>query len=522
MEYINLRILAMNSTSNRRKRRNKSRQPARLKQLPKQQLVNPYQPVEPLSSDQIETIHQASLRLLRDTGVDFLLPEAVQRLKKAGAMVEDGSERVRFDPAMVEETIGLAPQQITLHARNPHNNIILGGKNVCFDTVSSAPNASDIINGRRSGNIEDFRNFVKLGQHFNIISCIGGYPVEPIEWHSSIRHLQATRDMLHLSDKPLRGYATERNRMLDAMEMIRIARAISHEQMEQEPSIMTTINVNSPLILDTVMLEGIIEMASRNQLIILTPFTLAGAMAPVSLAAAITQQNAEALAGYVFAQIVRPGAPVMYGAFTSNVDMKSGSPAFGTPEYMKTAQIGGQLARRYGLPYRSSNVCSANSVDAQAAYESVFSLWGAMMGGCNLLKHGAGWLEGGLCASFEKFILDIDLLQMVAEYLKPVDLSDDEIALDVIDGVGPGGHFFGTEHTQQRYRDAFYAPLVSDWRNFESWQEAGSPQAYDKAQQVCQQALAEYQQPPLDEAIRDELDEFVERRSREGGAVTNF
>ena len=212
----------------------------------------------------------------------------------------------------------------------------------------------------------------------------------------------------------------------------------------------------------------------------------------------------------------------MYGAFSSNVDMKSGSPAFGTPEYMKTSIIGGQLARRYGLPYRSSNVCAANTVDAQAAYESVFSLWGAITGGCNLLKHGAGWLEGGLCASFEKFVLDVDLLQMVAEYLKPIEINDEEIALDTIDEVGPGGHFFGTQHTQERYKTAFYSPLISDWRNFESWTESGSPTAFEKANKVYQQALEEYQPPLLDLTISDELDDFVARRTAEGGVKTDF
>ncbi len=514
----------MTSQQGRRKssRRNKNKNPATLSQLPRQILKNPYAPTEPLSADQVENIHNASLKLLRDTGIDFLLPEAISRLKEAGAIIEKSSNRVRFDPELIEEYIGLAPSNLTLHARNSENNMLIGNNNVHFDTVSSAPNASDINGGRRSGNVEDFRNLVKLTQHFNIISCVGGYPVEPLDWHPSIRHLEATRDIIQLTDKPMRGYATDISRLKDTMEMVRIGRGISHYQFEEEISIMTTINVNSPLILDTVMLEGIIEMATHNQLIILTPFTLAGAMAPVTLAAAITQQNAEFLAGYVFSQIVKPGTPIMYGGFTSNVDMKSGSPTFGTPEYMKTAMAGGQLARRYGLPYRSSNVCTANTVDAQAAYESVFSIWGAVMGGANLLKHGAGWLEGGLCASFEKFVLDVDLLQMVSEFMKPIKISDNELALDVIDEVGPGGHFFGTQHTQERYRDAFYAPLISDWRNFETWQEAGSPHAFQKANQVYQQALSEYTAPTLDIAIKEELDAFVDKRISEGGIKTDF
>jgi trimethylamine--corrinoid protein Co-methyltransferase len=506
----------------RRGRRDKRARVQGIQQLPKQQLVNPYEPTRILSEDQIESIHQASLSLLRDTGLDVLLPQAREILAKAGAIVGKGSQRVRFDPEMVEQSIGQAPEKVVVHARNPENNITIGGNHVVFDCVSSAPNCSDLHGGRRSGNIEDFRKFVKLAQHFNIIGCVGGYPVEPIDWHPSIRHLEGTRDFIHLTDKPLRGYATEKHRLLDALEMVRIGRGVDQAQFERETSVMTTVNINSPLALDTVMAEGIIEMARRNQLTIITPFTLAGAMAPITLAGALAQQNAEALAGYVLSQTVNPGAPVMYGGFTSNVDMKSGSPAFGTPEYMKTAIAGGQLARRYGLPYRSSNVCAANAVDAQAAYESVFSLWGAISGGCNLLKHGAGWLEGGLCASFEKFILDVDLLQMVSQFLQPIQIDDKELALDTIDEVGPGGHFFGTEHTQARYKDAFYAPLISDWRNFESWQEAGSPEAAAKANVLYQQALREYEKPPLDEAIKDELDDFVARRISEGGVKTDF
>ncbi len=511
-------------TTERRRRRNRTKQSREqsINQLPRGQLINPIAPTKILSEDELESIHQASLCLLRDTGIDVLLPEARDILGKAGALLEKGSERVRFDPDMVEQSIGLAPKEVVVHARNPKNNITIGGKHVVFDCVSSAPNCSDLHGGRRPGNIEDFRKFVKLAQYFNIIGCVGGYPVEPIDWHPSIRHLEGTRDFIQLTDKPLRGYATEKHRLLDALEMVRIGRGIDQAQFERETSVMTTINVNSPLALDTVMLEGIIEMAKRNQLTILTPFTLAGAMAPITLAGALAQQNAEALAGYVLSQVVNPGAPIMYGGFTSNVDMKSGSPAFGTPEYMKTAIAGGQLARRYGLPYRSSNVCAANSVDAQAAYESVFSLWGAISGGCNLLKHGAGWLEGGLCASFEKFILDVDLLQMVSQFLQPIKVDDSELALDTIAEVGPGGHFFGTQHTQERYENAFYAPLISDWRNYESWQEAGSPQAPEKANALYQQALLEYEKPPLDEAIKDELDDFVARRISEGGVKTDY
>ena len=514
-------MAAMNSKRRRRRNTAQTSQPPGF-QLPRQQLVNPYPPMTLLSDDQIESIHQASLTILSEIGIDFLLPEARDMLKKAGAITETDSERVRFDPDMVEQSIGLAPTVIDMHARNPQHSFKLGANYLSFGNVSSAPNASDIIKGRRTGNQQDFRDFLKLTQYYNIINFSGGYPVEPADVHPSIRHLQCTRDFIQYTDKVFHAYSLGAQRNRDVIEMTRIARGLSQAQFDSETSLMTVINSSSPLRFDKVMLEGIIEMSSRNQLVILTPFTLSGAMAPVTLAGAVAQQNAEALAGLVFTQLVKPGAPFMYGGFTSNVDMRSGSPAFGTPEFMKTAIVGGQLARRYGLPYRSSNVSTANSVDAQAAYESVFSLWGAVMGGCNLVKHAAGWMEGGLCASFEKFVIDIDLLQMVAEFLKPFEVNEDELALDAIREAGPGGHFFGTAHTQARYRDAFYAPIISDWRNFESWQEAGSPQAVDKANKVYRQVLEDYHPPPLDEAIKEELDEFVDKRIAEGGVKTDF
>jgi trimethylamine--corrinoid protein Co-methyltransferase len=284
----------------------------------------------------------------------------------------------------------------------------------------------------------------------------------------------------------------------------------------------TVINASSPLRYDEPMLEGILQYSPRNQAVIVTPFTLAGAMAPVTVAGALVQQHAEALAGIAFTQLVRPGAPVVYGGFTSNVDMRSGSPAFGTPEFMKAALVGGQLARHTGVPYRSSNVCAANAVDTQAGYESVFSLWGAIMGGANFLMHGAGWMEGGLRASYEKMVIDADTLQMVAAFLDPIIVDDASLAVEAIAEVGPGGHFFGIQHTQDRFRDAFFAPMVSDWRNFEAWEEAGSPTAGDHATRLVRELLEAYQQPAMAPEVAAELEEYVARRVAEGGVKTDF
>ena len=510
----------MSDTARRRSRRSTPRrEAAAFQQLPWRQVVNPYRPVEVLSSDQIEAIHNASLRILEEIGIDFLLPRAVEMLREAGCEVEPGTARVRFHRAMVEQTMAHAPSHFTLHARNPERNLSIGGNHLNFGTVASAPNVSDLAGGRRVGNFQDFCDLLRLSQSLNIIHLMTGYPVEPIDLPPETRHLDAVQAILTLSDKAFRGSALGGTRIRDAMEMARIARGVSEEQFRREPSIYSIINTSSPLRIDGPMLEGIIELAGRGQVSVITPFTLSGAMAPVTLAGALSLQNAEALAGLVFAQVVNPGAPVVYGGFTSNVDMKSGAPAFGTPEYTRAALITGQLARRYNIPFRSSNATAANTVDAQAAYESMMSVWGAVMGHANLLHQGAGWLEGGLCASFEKMVLDAELLQMMSEFLKPIDMSEDAFGFDAIKDVGAGGHFFGTAHTLARFETAFYAPMLSDWRNFETWREAGSPTTYDHAHKLYQRILADYQPPPLDEAIREELADFVERRRAEGGAI---
>lgn len=489
-------------------------------QVPFAQLRRHFEPTAVVSASELEAIHEASLVVLRDVGVDVLEAEARELYSAAGCSVD--GERVRFDPEMVTEVIVSAPSEFTLHAPNPAHNLRIGGDNVVFGAVASAPFVSDAATGRRDGNREDFRNLLKLTQHFNAIHMHGGYPVEPADIHPSVRHLHATHDLLTLSDKALHAYSLGRQRNRDCLEMVRIVRQVSEAQLDDEPSMHTVINSSSPLRLDMAMCQGIIEFARRGQVVIMTPFTLAGAMAPVTIAGAVTQQNAEALAGIVLTQLVRSGAPVVYGGFTSNVDMKSGSPAFGTPEFIKAAMLGGQLARRYRLPYRSSNVNAANAIDAQAGYESSFSLWGAIMGGANIVFHGAGWLEGGLRASFEKLVLDADLLGMMQTFLEPIGVEPADLALEAIADVGPGGHFFGTQHTQDRYREAFYQPMVSDWRNFESWEEAGSPEASGKLPSLVQQALSEFAVPELDDAVRAELDAFVDRRVAEGGVPTDF
>ncbi|MHA7776527.1 trimethylamine methyltransferase family protein [Roseibium sp. M-1] len=516
-------LLAETAPAQRRRRRGGDKAlPNPFPQKPFKQPRHRFRPLEAVSADELEAIHNASMRVLEEIGIDFLHEEAKQILKDAGADIKPGSDRVRMDRAMVEDLIKKAPAEFTLHARNPAHDLQVGGDAISFSCVASAPNAVDRDGGRRPGNQQDYRNFLKLSQFFNIIHCVMGYPVEPVDIHASVRHLDCVADMLRLTDKVYHIYSLGKERNQDGLELTRIGYGLTPEEFVKTPCVATVINTSSPLRLDTPMLQGLIEMAKAGQVSIVTPFTLAGAMAPVTVAGALTLQNAEALAGIAFAQLVRPGVPVVYGGFTSNVDMKSGAPAFGTPEYMKAAIAGGQLARKYNIPYRSSGVCAANTVDFQAALETTLSEWGAINGGAHIIKHAAGWLEGGLSAGFEKFITDVDLLQMIAEYLTPLDVSEEALAVDAIREVGPAGHFFGTEHTQTRYKDAFYPPIVSDWRNYETWSEAGSPTAYDKANRLYKMALEAYEQPPLDPAIDEEITAFVDRRKAEGGAPTDF
>ena len=408
-----------------------------------------------------------------------------------------------------------------MHARNPERSVHVGDNAINFSLVASAPHVSDLEGGRRTGNFADYCNLLKLGQSLNICHMIAGYPVEPVDLPPATRHLDALAAMATLTDRTLYGYALGAVRIRDSLEITRIARQATPDQLLEQPSMTTVVNANSPLQYDGPMLEGVIEMARHNQPVIFTPFTLAGAMAPITVAGALVQQNAEALAGIAFAQCVRPGCPVVYGSFTSNVDMKTGAPAFGTPEYAKATIASGQLARRYRLPYRASNANASNAPDAQSVYESEMSIWPCVLAHTNIVKHSLGWLEGGLCTSYEKIILDAEMLQLIAAFLEPLDTSADALALDAIREVGPGSHFFQAAHTMARYEHAFYAPLLSDWRNFETWQEAGALDATQRANRIWKALLEAYEPPPLDPAIADEIEAFVARRKEEGGAPSN-
>ena len=482
-------------------------------------LDDPTQPVDP---DGVEAIHDASMRILEEIGILFLNDEALDILKVAGCEVDYETKRVRMDRGFVMEAVDRAPAQFTITPRNPDHQITIGGRHVNFGQVASAPNVMDLDRGRRVGNRADYQDLLRLAQAYNCIHLNCGYPVEPIDIHASIRHLDAHYDMLTLTDKVIHAYSLGPERIEDVMEMARIAGGLTNEAFESRPHMFTNINSSSPLKHDWPMLDGAMRAARRGQAVIISPFTLAGAMAPVTIAGAVTQQNAEGLAGVALLQQVRDGAPCVYGAFTSNVDMKTGAPAFGTPEYVRAMQISGQMARRYSLPWRASNANACNAPDAQAIWESLFSLQASCAGHANVIYHAAGWMEGGLSASFEKFIIDCEMLQQIAYTNRPVPITADDLAVEAIGEVGPFGHFFGADHTQERYRDAFYAPMMSDWRNYEAWEEAGAVWTHDRANAAWKQILAEYEAPPTDPSIDEELCDFVARRKEEGGAPTDF
>jgi trimethylamine---corrinoid protein Co-methyltransferase len=378
--------------------------------------------------------------------------------------------------------------------------------------VAGPPNVHDFRRGRRPGNYADYCDFIRLAQHFNAVHLIGNQVCAPVELPANTRHLDTYRANLVYSDRAYHCTAIGAGRARDGIAMMAIARGITLDDIAASPGVITIISVNSPRRFDEAMADGLVAMAEHGQPVVITPFTLMGAMAPVTLAAALAQQNAEVLFGVVLAQAVRTGAPVMYGAFTSNVDMRSGAPAFGTPENAKANVASGQLARRYRLPYRTSNASASNVADAQGAYETQMSLWGAVLGGGNMVYHAAGWQEGGLTASFEKFILDVEMLQMMMEFLEPVVVDEASLGFEAIKRVQTGGHFFGDAHTMERYEHAFYQPLVSNWQNYENWELAGAKDATQRATEIWERALREYEQPALDSVVLEALDAYVAKR----------
>ncbi|MFK8020351.1 MAG: trimethylamine methyltransferase family protein [Pseudomonadales bacterium] len=495
-----------------KRQRRVRRSVGKIDQLPWQQIANPYAPIEVISADQVETIIESALLVLERKGLRFLEPSSRTLLKSHGAEVDEASQMVRFPSELVREKIALAPDHFTLRARNPQRNLKLGGNHQVFAAVGGPAFCSDLDKGRRPGTFAELCDYFKIIQSLNILHQEGGMAFEPMDLPPRTRHLDTHLAQYRYLDKNCQAYPLGRERIIDGIEMAAIGLGIDREQLVDTPAILGIINTNSPMQLDVPMTEATMELARSGQVSCITPFTLAGSMSPATLAGTLIQQTAEVLSAVTLTQCVRAGAPVMYGAFASNVDMKSGAPALGTPEYSKATLASGQICRRLGLPFRSSNTNVSNCVDAQASYESQMSIWAAVMGHANLLNHAAGWLEGGLTASFEKLIIDAEMLQMMTAFMQPIEFSEGDLALDTIMDVEPGGHHFGTEHTLERYETAFYTPMVSDRRNFETWNEAGSDDAAIRANKIWKQLLQEYEQPETDPATDEALVSYVAKR----------
>ncbi len=472
-------------------------------------------PLTRLDAEGEEKIHEASMHILEEIGIAFLDGEALDMWERAGARVDQQAQHVRFDRALILDLVSRAPAVFTWRARNPAHNVRIGGNHISFVPNGGVVFAHDLDRGRRPGELADYANLLKIVQQSNVLHYAGEQLVVPHDVPVSARHLQRSLLAFTLTDKAVFEAAHGRIIPSDAVEMARIVFGDNITQTG-EPVIGGVINASSPLRYDERMCGGLLTYARAGQVLIITPFILAGAMSPITMAAAVAQQNAEALAGIALAQLARPGAPVIYGGFATNIDMRSGSPAFGTPEGAWATLAGAQMARRYGLPFRNSgSLNTSKTPDAQAAAESLWALWPAVLAHSNLIMHAVGWLEGGLTVGYEKLVLDLENLAMFQHFFREVEISDETLALDTIAEVGPGGHHFETLLTQARYETEFYAPILADRQNYESWEMQGSEDAASRANKIWKQLLAEYQPPPIDQGIREGLEEFVRRRKED-------
>lgn len=480
-------------------------------------LKNPFQPQSVFSRDRIEAIHATALRVLGELGIKVLLAEARDIFRAAGAIVDQESQMVRIGRDVIDHALATAPKSFPLRAGSRDRDLVFELENLVLLPGAGAPHATDLDRGRRPGTESDFRELIKLNHHFDALHMLAPL-VEPQDVPMNLRHYAMTEAQLTLSDKVPFIYSRGSPQVADCFEMIANFRGLSDEEFASEPRCYTIINTNSPRQLDVPMAQGLIDFARSGQVSIVTPFCLMGAMAPVTVAGALALNHAEALAAIALTQLTRSGAPVCYGAFASSVDMRSGAPAFGTPEQVKASLGAGQLARLIGLPWRNAAGCAANINDAQAAHETEISAWGALLAGCTILVHGAGWIEGGLTLSYEKLITDMEMLQTFADLCADTPANEAEIAFDALEEVQPGGHFFAAAHTMERYQTAFYEPLVADWSNFGTWTERGAQDASERGTKLWKEIVGEFA-PPATEADRaDELSAFIARRTEEGGA----
>jgi trimethylamine---corrinoid protein Co-methyltransferase len=476
--------------------------------------VNKMPRYEILSEDAMDTLDRGWRRIVSELGVEFLLDEAVEEFRKAGQKVD--GQNVKLDPDFVLEQVARAPREFDVRARNPEHSVHIGGDHMVFASVYGPPFVRE-GETRRDATMADFENFVKLSQSFPQLDSAGGTIVEPNDRPLDSRHLDMVYALQTLSDKPYMGSVTSGPNAADTIAMGEILFG-GREAIERTPASISVINVNSPLRYDDRMLSAMVEYVRANQAVVITPFLLMGAMSPVSIPATLVQQMAEALAGIALAQLIRPGAPVVFGSFLSNTDMQSGSPSFGTPESGIGLLCTGQIARHFGLPFRSGGGLNASqTADAQSAYEALMTMLPTFLAGTNYVMHSAGWLEGGLVSCYEKFIIDIELLRMLRHEFTPLEVDEESLAFGAHEEVGAGGHFLGAMHTLERFRECFYRPLLSSTENFDRWQRNGGRDATERAGEIWRKTLQEYEQPPIDEAVDAQLREYVKRRRAELG-----
>lgn len=507
--------MSANTSKTRGRRRRTASEPLK-RTVNYHDLQSPFTTMDVFSADQINAMHNTALRTLEELGVRVLLPEAVEIFRKAGARVVDDMVYIGRD--LVDAALSSAPKSISGRAGVKEKDLTFALGRMMFQPGAGAPHATDLVRGRRPGTAQDYRDFTKLIQNFDVLQMLSP-SVEPQDVATNVRHYFTTETQLTLSNKFPFVFSRGTPQVTESFEMIRDFRGVSDEEFASNPHCYTIINTNSPRTLDIPMAQGLIDFANQGQLSIVTPFTLMGAMAPITVAGAITLSHAEALAAITLTQLVKAGAPICYGTFTSNVDMKSGAPAFGTPSHYQASLAAGQLARLIGLPWRCAAGSASNLNDVQAANENQFGLWGSLMAGATVIIHSAGWLEGGLTVSFEKLITDVEVLNMIAELCAGQKATADEIGFEnALSHVDPSGHFFAAPQTMERYNTEFYEPIIHDYANFGTWTERGAKDASTRATDVWQQIVASDTGVNVDGDKLEALQAYIAKQTAKGGA----
>lgn len=462
-----------------------------------------------LSEESMSVLDAGWRRIVSEIGVEFMSPWAVDLLREAGQTVEDAN--VKFDPDWILQQVAKVPSEFNLRARNPKNNVHIGGNSMVFGGVYGPPFVRE-GNVRRDATFNDFQNFCKLAQSFDALDSVGGVVCEPNDLSLDSRHLDMAFAAATLTDKFFMGNVVTAE---NARDVIRIAEIIhgGREAIEETPALISLINCNSPLRWDDRMLDSLREYALAGQPVVVTPFLLMGAMSPVTIPATLAQQIAEALTGLALVQLIRPGAPVVFGSFLSNIDMQSGSPQFGTPESGIGLLCTGQIARHFKLPFRGGGgLNSSQTVDAQSAYQTMMTMMPTFLSGTNWVMHTAGWLEGGLVSSYDKFVLDVEILQSLMAEFTPLEFNESSLAFDAHLEVGHGGHFLGAAHTMERFRDCFYRPFLTNSDNYERWTRLGSRDTRARAEEIWKKKLEDYVMPDMDPSTLLELSDFVAQR----------